>query len=111
MRKQILLLIALTGLFAGGFTMSAFAAENTEVTLSGEGKCAKCSLHEADQCQNVLQTKEDGKTVTYYLTHNKVSKEFHSNLCKESKKIKVTGEVKEKDGKKMLKASKIELQP
>jgi hypothetical protein len=47
--------------------------------------------------------------VTYYLTQNKVSKGFHENLCKESQKITATGTLAEKDGKKMLTASKIEL--
>ena len=105
--KKILLLIALSGLMTT-LTMPAIA-EDKEVTITGEGKCAKCALHETDKCMNVVQTHEDGKTVNYYLTQNKVSKEFHDNICKESKKITVTGTVKEKEGKKVLVASKIEL--
>ena len=66
-------------------------------------------MHETDKCQNVVQTMEDGKTVTYYLTQNKVSKDFHENVCKAPHKVTVTGTVKEKDGKKTLTASKIEL--
>ena len=105
--KKTLILIALAGLITA-LAIPAFAADK-EVTITGQGMCAKCQLHETDKCQNAIQTQEDGKTVTYYLTHNKVSKEFHENLCKESKKVTATGTVKEKDGKKMLTASKIEL--
>ena len=71
--------------------------------------CAKCKLHEADKCQNVLQVEKDGKTVNYYLTQNKVSKDFHSNICQnDGEKVTVTGTVKEKGEKEMLVASKIE---
>ena len=54
---------------------------STETTLTGTMVCAKCKLHEADKCQNVLQVEKDGKTVNYYLTQNKVSKDFHPNIC------------------------------
>lgn len=84
-------------------------AASKEVTITGEGMCAKCALHETDKCQSVIQTQEDGKTVTYYLAQNKVSKEFHENVCKESHKVTATGTLKEENGKKVLTASKIEL--
>src|SRR4051794_3559136 len=86
---------------------SASFAKDKKVTISGEGKCAKCALKETDSCQNVIQAQEDGKTVNYYLAKNDVSKEFHDNICKESKKVTATGTVKEVDGKKELTASKI----
>jgi hypothetical protein len=83
-------------------TAVSFAAEKT---ITGEGMCAKCELKEAKSCQNAI--KADG--VTYYLADNKTSKDFHSNLCSKTAKVKATGEVSEKDGKKILTASKIEL--
>ena len=106
--KRITFVFALAGLLVAGLAIPAFAADK-EVTITGEGKCAKCALHETDKCQTVIQTQEDGKTVTYYLAHNKVSKDFHENVCKESQKVTATGILKEKDGKKVLTASKIEL--
>lgn len=109
MKKFQLLLLTLTALLVATFTTPALAAEKKEVTLTGTGECAKCKLHETDKCQNVIQTKADGKTVTYYLVQNKLSKDFHENLCKGSHKITVTGTVEEADGKKTLTASKIEL--
>lgn len=80
-----------------------------EKTFTGEGKCAKCTLKETDTCQNVVQVKEGDKTVTYYLVRNDVSNKFHENVCKETKRVTVTGTVKEVDGKQHLTPSKIEL--
>ncbi|MDR3635245.1 MAG: DUF6370 family protein [Isosphaeraceae bacterium] len=80
-----------------------------DVTITGEGQCAKCSLKETKACQNAIVAEEDGKKVTYYLAPNAVSKKFHGNICQETKKVKATGTVKEEDGKKVLTASKIEL--
>jgi hypothetical protein len=101
--KKIFSIIALAGLLA----IPAFA-EDKEVTLTGEGKCAKCALHETDKCQNTLTTEENGKAVTYYLAQNDTSKDFHDNICKKPEKITATGVVSEKDGKKILTVSKIE---
>jgi hypothetical protein len=101
MRKMFPLL-AVTVL-SSGLTL-AWAAE--EVTITGEGQCAKCSLKQTKGCQNAIVTAEK---VTYYLAKNKVSNDFHGNVCKAVKKVKATGEVKEEEGKKVLTASKIEL--
>lgn len=101
--KKLLSLTALVGLLA----IPAFAADN-EVTITGMGKCAKCALHETKECQSVIQTKEGGKTVTYYLADNDKSKDFHDNICKKSEKVTATGTVTEEDGKKILTVSKIE---
>ena len=85
------------------------AADDKDVTLTGTMVCAKCKLHEADKCQNVLQVQKDGKTVNYYLDENKVSKDFHDNICQnDGEKATVTGKVSEKSGKEMMVASKIE---
>jgi hypothetical protein len=90
--------------------VTAARAEDKEVTVTGMGKCAKCSLKEADKCQNVIEAKgEDGKKVKYYVAKNEVADNFHDNICKESKKVTATGTVKEEDGKKILTVTKIEL--
>jgi hypothetical protein len=91
----------------------AFAAKDKpakERTLTGEAKCAKCALKEADTCQNVIVTdSKKGKSQTVYLEQNDVAKAFHENFCKDAKKVTATGTVK-KDGKKLvMTASKIEL--
>lgn len=85
------------------------AAEPKPVTLSGEGKCAKCALKETKTCQNAITVEEGDKKITYLLEDNDLSKKFHSNLCSDTKKIKVVGVVKEKEGKKYITAEKLEL--
>ncbi len=109
MKKNSLISTLTTGvLLACGTTLLLASGAGAE-TLSGTMVCAKCKLHEADKCQNVLQVEKDGKTVNYYLAENKVSKDFHSNICQnDGEKVTVTGKVKEKDGKEMMSASKIE---
>lgn len=101
--KKFSSLIALAGLLA----IPVFAADN-EVTITGKGTCARCALHETDKCQTVIQTKEGGKTVTYYLADNATSKDFHDNICKKPEKVTATGTVSEENGKKILTVSKIE---
>jgi RecG-like helicase len=87
----------------------AIAAEQKTVTIKGEGKCAKCALKEGDKCQNVIQTKEDGKQVTYYMVRNEVANKFHSNVCQGTKKVTAKGTVKEVDGKKELTATEVKV--
>ncbi|HWF18830.1 MAG TPA: DUF6370 family protein [Verrucomicrobiae bacterium] len=99
------LLAGVVALMLLALTTPAFAREVE--TITGEGKCAKCALHQTEKCQNAVEVQKDGKTVTYYLT-GKVSKDFHENLCKESKKVTATGDVSEKDGKMTMKVTKIE---
>jgi hypothetical protein len=103
MRKLFPLLSATV--LCSGLTL-VWAAE--EKTITGEGQCAKCALSETKTCQNAIVTEEGGKKVTYYLVHNAVSKKFHKNICKDTKQIKATGEVKEEQGKKVLEPTKIE---
>ena len=106
--KKSLALVAGVALFLSAAAARTVAAEDT-VTITGEGKCAKCALKETKECQNVIQTEKEGKKVKYYLVANDVSKEFHGKLCKETKKLKATGTVKEVNGKLQLTPTKIEL--
>ena len=92
-------------LVATTLTWSVLGADK-DVTITGDGQCAKCSLKETSKCQNAIKT-ADGKT--YYLADNKVSKDFHDEICKETKKVTATGTVKEVNGKMELTPSKIAL--
>ena len=106
--KTLKLIIALlTGLAVVGLTTPAFAADKG-TTITGTALCAKCALHISDHCQTVVQTTDNGKTVTYWLT-GKTAKDFHHNICTSQKgeKVTVTGTLKEKGGKEMLHATKI----
>lgn len=110
MKKTTLTLSLAVGLLLAFGTAGLFAKDaSTETTLTGKLVCAKCVLHQTKSCQNVLQVEKDGKTVNYYLTQNKVSKNFHDNICKnDGEQVSVTGAVSEKNGKETLVASKIE---
>lgn len=88
---------------------AVFAADSKEVTLVGAGQCAKCSLGIASACQNALVMKVDGKDQVYLLAKNDVSEKFHDQVCTDTKQIKVTGVVKDVDGKKEITATRIEL--
>jgi hypothetical protein len=110
--RKLLPLFAVAVLFTG-ISMVA-AADKKDVTITGEGLCAKCALKEEPTCQNVVIVKEDGKEVKYYLERNAVAKKAHgsSGICQATKdatvKVKVKGDVVEKDGKNILTATSIE---
>ncbi len=107
MKKNLIPAVAIIALTMA-LSPTAFAKDK-EVTLTGEGQCAKCALHESKSCQNTITVEEHGKKVTYYLTQNEVSKGFHHNICKSPAKVTATGEVKEAHGKMEMTPTKIEL--
>ena len=111
MKRASLLFTAVAGLLLLAIATPAFAADKPkEKTITGEAKCAKCMLKEADKCQTVIQVEnKKGKTVNYYLVENDVSKAFHENVCKEAKKVTATGTVKKVEGKNEFTVSKIAL--
>jgi hypothetical protein len=112
MKKASILLSAVAGLVLIALATPTFAAEEgkeKEKTITGEAKCAKCALKEADKCQTVLQVEgKNGKTETFYLADNEVAKKFHGEICKGPKKVHITGTVKKVEGKNELTATKIE---
>jgi hypothetical protein len=105
MKKNLMTVLAVTGLTLGLY-LSALAAD--EKTITGEGACAKCVLKTADACDLTVTSEEGGKKVTYHLAKNDVAQEFGKKLCTEKTKIKVTGTVKVVAGKQELTATKIE---
>ena len=110
MKKLKLTIALMAGLAFAGATMPALAADAKETTITGNMVCAKCTLHETKECQNVVQVMEEGKTVNYYLKQNDVSKAAHEPICKgDAEKVTVTGTVKEKDGKKTMTPTKIDV--
>jgi hypothetical protein len=84
-------------------------AKDKEVTIKGEAKCAMCMLHEGSACKTVIQTEHHGKTQTYYLAENEISKGFTEDVCHGAKKVVAKGTVTEVDGKQKLTLTKIEL--
>ena len=101
MKKALLTALAVAALI--------ITARAEDVTVTGEGQCAKCSLKEAKTCQNAIVVEKDGKKTTYYLAQNDTSKKFHPTVCSDKVKVTATGSVKEVEGKKELTVSKIEV--
>ena len=107
MKKSSLFASLFVGLLlaSGGL----LGADAKEVTVTGDGTCAKCALHETADCQTAITTTENGQKVVYYLADNAVSKGFHKNVCEAPAKVTATGTVEMKDGKNVLTATKIEV--
>jgi Family of unknown function (DUF6370) len=113
MKKLSMLFAGISGLVLISLATPTFAAEKEkEKTIKGEAKCGKCALKETSKCQTVIETeaKQGGKPVVYYLVNNDVAKEFHKNVCSDTKKVKAIGTVKKVDGKNEFEATKIELE-
>jgi hypothetical protein len=103
--KNTFKFLAVAALALGSLTLRA--DEGKDVTLTGEGKCAKCALKLTKECQNVVEVKNGDKTTLYFLTGD-VSKAFHKNLCSDTAKVTFSGKAT-KDGDKMVVAvTKIE---
>ena len=106
--KKILSIAAGIALLLALNTTNA-SAKDKEVTIKGEAKCAMCMLHEGDACKTVIQTEHHGKTQTYYLVENDISKAFHEDVCHGAKKVVAKGTVAEVDGKQKLTLTKLDL--
>jgi hypothetical protein len=106
--KKASLALALGLVVAVAVAAFAVAAEPT-VTLTGTVSCAKCTLKKADAtaCQDVLVV-TGPQAGEYYIAKNDVSEKF-GHLCNGSRKASATGTVAEKDGKKWITPTLIEL--
>jgi hypothetical protein len=109
-RKLLASLAVLLALTLG--TAAIAGTEGRQVTLEGDVVCAFCTLKVKGfkGCQNVLLVKKDGmdsEPEQYYFTKNEISDEF-GMVCTESKRVRLTGTVTEKDGKKWITPTKIE---
>lgn len=103
--------LALVGMIVGVGRAEKPAEPAKEVKLTGTMMCGKCSLKATPKCSNALQVKEGDKEVTYFLDDKGSAEEYHDGVCGDGKieGVTVTGTVSEKDGKKWIKASKVEL--
>jgi hypothetical protein len=107
--KTFTLMLAAGLMLAGYMAKADDAAAGKDITITGSMVCGKCTLHETKSCQNVVQVKQDGKNVNYYLKQNDVSKAAHDPVCGGgAEQVTVTGTVVEKDGKELLTPKKIE---
>ena len=88
-----------------GFLALAQAEDKKEVTKKGTMVCGKCTLKICAKCTNVLQVKEGGKTVNYFIEDKGSGEKYHKAVCpgKSKQDAEVTGTVSTKDGKKWIK--------
>jgi hypothetical protein len=107
--RKLFPLLAVSVVFSG---LTLLVAAEVK-TITGDAVCAKCALKEQPKCQNVVMVDEAGAKTNYYLVGD-ASKKAHQGLgiCTASKdapvKVKATGDVQEKDGKKVMEVTKIE---
>jgi len=97
--------VALAVAVVVGFAASLPAGD--EVTVSGDVMCAKCALHKADKCQDVLvSTDASGAVTEYYIEKTDAAAEF-GHVCQNKKSAVVTGTLSEKDGKTWIAPTKM----
>ena len=94
-----------------GLPWDLSADDKKEVKVTGTLVCGKCQLKETAKCSNVLQVKEKDKVVNYYLDDKGNGETYHEGVCGGDKveNVTVTGTATEKDGKKRIKPTKVEL--
>lgn len=95
-----LTVLALTA--AGLLFAPVSRAIDADTAVIGEGTCT--GGH-----QTILRVEKGGKTVTYHLVENEISKGFHSSICAKSARVRAVGTIKEVNGRLELTASKLEL--
>ena len=94
-----------TTLFGALFVFAISTAFADDKSFEGEMACAKCKLKQADSCQDTLKV---GDTL-YYLEEGG-SQKTSEHVCSGTAKAKVSGKVEERDGKKFIVVSKIEVE-
>ena len=93
----------LIALFGSALLLTSVQAE--EKTFEGEMSCAKCNLKQADTCEDTLKVGD-----TLYLLEEGGKRKTSEHVCSGTAKAKVKGKVEERDGKKFLVVSKIEVE-
>lgn len=107
-------LFALTAVVLAGLSLSSLNAkpdEPKQVKMTGTLVCMSCTLGEGKKCANALQVKEKDKLVNYILDDKGTKEDYHEGVCGGGKieNVTVTGVVSEKDGKKIIKPSKVDI--
>jgi hypothetical protein len=109
-RAMLVVTVMVLGAWTFG-TATGKPDEPKEVKKTGTLVCGACTLNETKKCTNVLQVKEGEKVVNYYLDDKGNKEEYHDGVCGGGKieNVTVTGTVSEKEGKKLLKPTKVEI--
>ena len=91
------------------FPSAAVQIPEHQKTLYGDGLCAKCELKETEKCQTAIRVTEGDRKVVYYAKDNDLTKAFHSKICQLVEPVKAVGNVQEKDGKRHITLTYIEV--
>jgi hypothetical protein len=85
------------------------AAAEKVITLVGEAICAKCALHQAEDCELALQVDAAGAKIAYFLQPDDVRKRFESQLqrqginwCATPTKVVATGMARQINGRPVI---------
>ena len=97
-------LLMVVGLLLVCGSYLTYGQDKNEVTVTGDVVCGHCTLKMVDQCTVALKA-DDGN---YLLVKNDESDKIFDKRDK-GVKAKVTGTVEEKDGKKWITATKVEV--
>jgi hypothetical protein len=95
----------ITTLFAAALALTVSNARAEDKTYEGEMSCAKCNLKIADKCEDTLKVGD-----VLYLLEEGGKRKTSEHVCSDSAKAKVTGKMEERDGKKFIVVSKIEVE-
>jgi hypothetical protein len=100
--KALSALLTLVAALVFVLGLQAEGEKGTKVTKKGQLVCGKCKLMVCEKCTNVLEVKEGGKTVNYFLKDKGKKEKYH--VCQPTKEVTatVTGTLVEKDGKKWI---------
>lgn len=111
MIRSMIAAVVAVALGVPGAGLISAADDAKETKLTGTLVCGKCHLKETAKCSNVLQVKDGEKVVNYSLTDKGNGEPYHEGVCGGDKVANVTvvGTVTDKDGKKVVKPSKVEL--
>lgn len=92
-----------------GTTVLSASGKPKEITIHGEALCGQGKLPWGAKCPHVIQVIDGDKTMNYYLMPNDVSKNFHTDVCKQGKTVTATGWLNEGLGRLEFTPSKITL--
>ena len=107
MRKLHVSAIAVLAMLVVGYVARAEEPSVPKtVTLEGQLMCGHCTLKVGDKCNDMLVVKDGDKEVRYNVVLGSDLKDNHT--CKGKQAVKITGTVAEKDGAKVLTATKVE---
>lgn len=79
------------------------------ITVSGDGVCVACILHEGRDHKAAIRVHEDGQTHIYYVSPKSLTDPVQNRLCQAPTPVIARGEVRQQGGRLALAAQSFEL--